>query len=68
MSEKNKVMLADSSGVYVAATSEPRLCDNPVCGERAVVKDPSSGHWLCQHCHDEIYDTHWGFGHAVTLA
>ena len=65
--KKNMACLVESSGLFVSVSGELVLCDNPVCDERAVVKDSSSGHWLCQHCHDEIYDTLWGIGHEMTL-
>ena len=52
------------SGLYLVATGQPVLCQNPArrCNGRAVTVDPKTGLWICQHCADQIADVQWGFG------
>lgn len=59
--------LVDSSGVFVAATGQYVPCENPLCHNRAVVKDQATGQWLCQACHDEVYDMRWSVGLADSV-
>jgi len=53
---------ADRSGLYLASTGLPASCQNPVCGGQAVVRDPSTGLWLCQACAEAMHDAKWGLG------